>query len=155
MKVESGTQGDITYDCKILSASNGYNLTVPAITITNVKKVETLVGSFDGKTVNGTTTYDFKSGTVHYEGTFAGENINCTDIYLTSLPADFYRGVEEDLENLLDDWGNGDDYISSDCPSDIDDFEPNTVDVVDTTDITVTDDQSGEHKISIRLTIQY
>lgn len=155
MNIESGTEGDITYDCKVLSATNGYNLTVPAITITDVKKVDSFVGTYDGKTVNGAVAYDFKTGTVHFEGTYLGKNVNCTQTYLTALPADFYLGAEDDLEAFLEDWGTGEDYITSNCPSELEDYEPTTIDVVSTTQITVTDDQSSEHKIAIRTTIKY
>ena len=135
------------------SDTYGYILLVAAMTITDVAKVETMNGTIDGKAVNGTTAYNYKNGTIHYVATYAGESYNCTETYQTPLPMTYYQGSESDLEDLLDNWGNDDTYISTTCPQSFYDensgTEPTSMHMTMTTNTTVTDNQSHQHTISI------
>ena len=65
----------------------------------------------------------------------------------------YYQGSESDLEDLLDNWGNDDTYISTTCPQSFYDensgTEPTSMNMTMTTNTTVTDNQSHQHTISI------
>ena len=153
--IQSGTQGDITYDCQVMSSDYGYHLSVDVMTVTAVSKVQTMSGTIDGKTGNSTIAYDYVNGTIHYSGSYEGYgSFNCTETYQTSLPATFYSTDPYSLEELLDYWGDyeDDNFISTTCPQDFydegDGSTATTAHLNYITEITVTDDQGGQHKIS-------
>jgi hypothetical protein len=160
-EVKSGYEGDISYDCKLTSMTQGFHLNVGSMTVTDITKVETIDGTFNGERIQGTATYDYKNATIHYKvsGSKHG-SFDCTEYYNPFLPVTIAN--DEEAQALME--GNNLDYTidyfdvdgpnfkNTTCPSSFyDDTNDNWTSGEGTVqdDYTVKDNSGKTHKISI------
>lgn len=163
LETKSGYQGDISYDCKLMSAAQGFHLNVGSMTVTDLTKVETINGVVDGKSIQATETIDYKTAKVHYKGTASGYgSFDCEETYKPFLPVTIASDAETEalMEGSSPDYSvnyfdyNGPNYVSTTCPTsyydeDINNGTPASIDMSMTSDYTVKDDSGKTHKVSV------
>ena len=114
--------GDITVECKSMGSREygEYKLKsgVNSLTVTQLKKVESYSGTINGKKAFSVDTYDYKAGTIHHkESSSQYGNYDCTETFVSPLPSTLTNASS--IEDLFD-W-DGDNRISTTCPSSYDD----------------------------------
>ncbi len=159
--MQSGSDGALEVDAQTQSIQlvNG----TPSMNVVEVNRVQAIDMSCDnGDSIHGSMTSVYSTGVVSLSGEVNGQSITCSSTFNSILPITIATVAE--VEALLEDWGDdllGDDaansgFISTTCPSTVDDadIEPftNSCDGSILENYTVTDDQGGVHKLSRRYT---
>lgn len=157
---QSGTDGDIIYDCLFENADSKYTLDtgIPSINIIDVSKTESVdITCTDGANAKGTTIYDYKNGVVTSTGTLNGQSMTCQSRFTEILPATLTD--HDSFATLLEDWGTDTDrnsgaqsgLLNTNCPQ-VDGINP-LVSICKgffAENYTITDESGKEHKISIK-----
>ena len=173
---DAQVSGNISFDSKYLAdgdisalcvTQNGYtypeyNLRngVTTLTVTQVLKDESTDIQTNEASMKGTVNYNYKAGTIQYNGTENGTTINCTETYPSILPLTITNNI--DIENILDWDGDYNNRISTTCPESWYD-ESDTDDDVDFDNIigtgvmisnyTITDSDGKQHLLATEMTM--
>ncbi|HHB94994.1 MAG TPA: hypothetical protein ENK88_07595, partial [Campylobacterales bacterium] len=90
--------GDISALCVTQSGFTypEYNLRngVETLTITQVLRDTKIDMTSNKGKINGTETYDYKAGTIHYKGTDGSESIDCVETYPSILPLTITNNID-------------------------------------------------------------
>lgn len=165
---QSGSDGDIVYDCSYEEASNKYTLdsAIPSLNIVDVTKVETAdISCSDGSSAKGNITYNYKSGTVNISATLNGQVMNCESNFTSVLPTTLTD--HDSIATLLEDWGTDTDrnngvqsgLLNTNCPQGegLDDGINPLSSICQgyfLEQYTITDDNGKVHKIAVKSTYQ-
>jgi len=152
---ESGSEGDILFDCK----THRFSLT-PGISSLNIidlqKRLDVDFSCPDGKEAKGNVTFNYKTGDVTQTGSLNGRSISCTTTFISPLEA--IISDASSIRYLLVTWGGGDDdnpkVINTNCldgenslPGNLEQFNcSGTV----SNNYTITDHNGKIHKLSTK-----
>jgi len=160
IKSESGSDGDIQFDCN--TNSNKFSLT-PGITSLNIIDLQKITdfnfSCNDGNKRKGNIKYDYKSGVITYTGTVNGQSASCTDTFISPLEA--IISTDKSIRQLLLSWGDNDaDLTSSTCPTDeegklIENFEVNVCSGTFNSHYTIIDHNAKTHRLSTKDTYTF
>ncbi|WP_299878883.1 hypothetical protein [uncultured Cocleimonas sp.] len=169
---QSGSDGDIIYDCLYDNVSSKFTLedsdsgsAIPSLNVVDVTKVETAdISCSDGSSAKGNITYNYKSGVVNIAATVNGQEMNCESHFTSVLPATLTD--HDSIATLLEDWGTDTDrnngaqsgLTNTNCPQDdgLDDEINPLLSICKgylQEQYTITDDKGKVHKIAIRSSI--
>jgi hypothetical protein len=151
---ESGSEGDILFDCK----THRFSLT-PGISSLNIsdlqKRLDVDFSCPDGKEAKGNITFNYKTGEVTQTGSLNGQSASCTTTFISPLEAVISDAPS--IRNLLVAWGNDDSdpsVISSTCPDDknnlSDSFDQFNCSGTVSNNYTITDHNGKIHKLSTK-----
>jgi len=165
---QSGSDGDIIYDCLYDKMSSKYTLdsAIPSLNIVDVTKVETAdISCSDGSSAKGNITYNYKSGVVNIAAMVNGQEMNCESHFTSVLPATLTD--HDSIATLHEDWGTDTDrnngaqsgLTNTNCPQDdgLDDVIQPLINICQGYFIeqyTITDDNGKVHKIEVKSTYQ-
>lgn len=158
-KSESGSEGDILFDCK----SNRFSLTpgINSLNLINLQKRTDFDFSCNNKLeAKGNLKFDYKAGTVTYTGTINGQSASCTSTFTSPLETEISDDVS--ISKLLVFWGtdegNGD-FLSTTCENNEDkitgEFNQFSCSGASRSNYTVMDSEAKTHKLSIKNTVSF
>lgn len=158
-KNESGSEGDILFDCK----SNHFSLTpgMNSLNLIDLQKRTDFDFSCENKLeAEGNLKFDYKAGTVTYTGTTNGQSTSCTSTFNSPLETNI--SDDTSIRKLLTSWGSDEgngDFLSTTCENNEDEitgkFNKFSCSGASSSNYTMMDSEAKIHKLSIKNTVSF
>ncbi|BCD61254.1 hypothetical protein NitYY0826_C0088 [Nitratiruptor sp. YY08-26] len=113
-------QGNVKYNCK-LNALNPWSLAVQTLAVDNIIRTENYDMQYDRHHLQGTATYNYKSGSVHIVGSYDNKAFNCYEYYRKIVPLTLHNNNPNEIENIMEEWGTDgpcdENFLRTTCPA--------------------------------------